>query len=173
MEPINCNLIEINWEGPFSLEEVRKSNENSIKHDYGLYQIYGTHQLYGTNTLLYIGKTEEQLFSQRFNQHSEWLQKEYDDVRIYLGRFGSEKDNIEDAEWKDEINYAEKLLIYYCSPPYNSSEIFKLNVPDKKIIVVNYGKKVMLPNEVSTLWYYRSGQVRQKEKWKLYSYTPK
>jgi len=45
---------------------------------YSLYQIYGTHQIFRSNTLLYIGKSGEQLFSKRIKQHNKWLEKEYD-----------------------------------------------------------------------------------------------
>lgn len=53
--------IRIEWEGPYSLEEVITKMVDGGKNpdwdgnDYGLYQIYGRHILSGKNTLLYIG----------------------------------------------------------------------------------------------------------------------
>ena len=47
------NVIEIEWEGPISVNDtIKLINDN----DYGIYQIYGTHPVFGSNTLLYIGK---------------------------------------------------------------------------------------------------------------------
>jgi len=57
--------IQIDWQGPFSVEEVIKkmddegASPNYDGEDYGLYQIYGTHILCGHNTLLYIGKATQ------------------------------------------------------------------------------------------------------------------
>ena len=48
--------IEIWWQGPFAIEDVKKFN--SLRSDFGVYQIYGTHNIMGPNTLLYIGKAD-------------------------------------------------------------------------------------------------------------------
>ena len=47
--------VRIEWEGPFSIEEVLELNDGNK--DYGLYQIYGHHIVYGKDSLLYIGQT--------------------------------------------------------------------------------------------------------------------
>ena len=41
--------IYVEWEGPFTLDEIKNLNKKS---DYGLYQIYGTHPIYGSHVLL-------------------------------------------------------------------------------------------------------------------------
>jgi hypothetical protein len=70
---ITLNKIEILWDGPFTLEQIKGFNKSD---DYGLYQIYGTHSIYGIDTLLYIGKAQEQKFCVRIPQHQNWLAKE-------------------------------------------------------------------------------------------------
>lgn len=148
----SINQIQICWKGPFTIEEVLKLNGSK---DVGVYQIYGTHEIMGNNTLLYIGKTE-QCFFVRFSQHwHTWIQYEQDQVKIYVGYLHQSKDV------EADIKAAESLLIYYCSPPYNSSDISGNQLENGEIpretIVLNLWRKAKLPNEVSTLWYYAEG----------------
>lgn len=132
--------IRIEWEGPLKLQAVIDKKNDTGAHpdwdgnDYGLYQIYGRHILYKENTLLYIGMTTEQTFSQRFTEHGrEWLTNDQDekDINIYLGRIydpkkHSKKDNW--LSWKKDVEMAEKILIYKYSPNYNSECL--TNEPD-------------------------------------------
>lgn len=123
--------IKVEWKGPFDLQAVtEKKNDGGASPnyegiDYGLYQIYGTHILFGPDKLLYVGKTVENTFSDRFKEHKEWLLNERD-IKIYLGRIydsqrHSKKDNW--RLWKEDVEIAEKIIIYKYSPPYNSSNI--------------------------------------------------
>ena len=91
--------VRVEWEGPFSIEEVLKLNDQND--DYGLYQIYGRHIIFGANSLLYIGKAEGLTFSQRFNQHRlEWLLEE-EGVSIRVGRIASEDYAYDPPDWSD------------------------------------------------------------------------
>ena len=128
--------VRIEWEGPFSNEEVlRLGNSNK---DYGLYQIYGHHIVYGANSLLYIGETGR-TFSQRFNSnHIVWL-KEEEGVFIHVGRIVSEY--YDEQVRKD----AEALTIYWHSPAYNSSNIETYN--GQRLKVVNRGERGSLVAE--------------------------
>lgn len=130
--------VRVEWEGPFSIEEVLKLNDQND--DYGLYQIYGRHIIFGANSLLYIGKAEGLTFSQRFNQHClEWLLEE-EGVSIRVGRIAS-KDYAYDppdwSDWRKVLRDAEALTIYWHSPPYNSSNIETYN--GQRLKVVNLG----------------------------------
>lgn len=169
--------IAIQWEGPFTLINLQnnkalvKSNgkEKDWSGNIGLYQIYGTHLLYGRNVLLYIGMTNNS-FAARFSQHSDWINDEYDDVQVYLGRIGGTNKDISVDELKEQIAEAEKLLIYYCSPAYNSSNVYDIKTKkdgskNPELRVFNFGKKSMLPTEISTEWYDNSFW---KEDWILY-----
>src|SRR5690606_22253171 len=118
--------------------------------DYGLYQIYGTHSVFGPDTLLYIGKSAKQFFGTRFSQHIGWFQNEPSDLRIYVGRLGGTQQPTDDA-WCEEIDCAEKLLIYSCSPPYNSQNLNSIG-EGKNTIVLNFGRRNRLPAVVSTLY---------------------
>ena len=117
-------VVRVEWEGPFSIEEVLRLNHQND--DYGLYQIYGYHIVFGANSLLYIGKAEGVTFSQRFRRHCiEWLLEEQD-ISIRVGRIASEDyayDPPNWSDWKKVLRDAEALTIYWHSPPYNSMNI--------------------------------------------------
>jgi len=160
----NIKIIEIQWEGPFSINKISKFNNPS---DYGIYQIYGTHTIFGENSLLYIGKAEQQNFCDRFIQHKEWLAKEISNLQVYIGRIGGVKQPNNNI-WTESIDSAEKLLIYFCSPPYNFSNINSFGNHKNKVIL-NFGKKNRLPYEVSTL-YNESEFWNESKIWKPFIY---
>lgn len=147
--------IHIEWHGPFCIEEVLKGDK-LIFNQIGLYQIYGNHLINGVDNLLYIGHSIRS-FSERFRDHNNiWIKHECSDLSIYLGVIW-ENEKIEPDLQTLFIRESEKLLIYYCSPPYNSALVYDLNpnkeFMDENIMVINLWKKHRLPYEVSTLWY--------------------
>lgn len=144
----NYDLIEIGWEGPIGMSDTYKLCNPE---DYGIYQIYDTHNIFGSESLLYIGKANQQTFATRLSQHECWTKNEISETKIYYGRLGGIT-NIETKEWERLINVAEKLLIFYCSPPYNTQNINWYGDLEVHTIVLNLGKKNKLPNEVSTFW---------------------
>jgi hypothetical protein len=144
---MDVTIIEIRWTGPYKRDQIINLRSDQ---DYGIYQIYGTHNVNGPNTLLYIGKANDQQFATRINQHY-WTEWEYSELEIYIGRLGGSK-QIDQDEWEKQINIAEQLLIYYCSPPYNSKNIQGYDGSIKNILVVNLDKKNRLPMEVSTFY---------------------
>jgi hypothetical protein len=138
------NNISIFWDGPFTAKEIlsnkhlrrilkkkglgeKKSLEQlRISIDYGLYMAIGRHPVNGPNQLLYIGKTEYS-FSSRVGTHEKyWSGDEADEVHYYLGRFASKGKQAEigvgkdefSTKWSEAINDAERLFIYYTSPPW-------------------------------------------------------
>lgn len=144
----NLNKIEIWWQGPFTKEDLEKDFADK-KTSYGLYQIYGTHNISGPNTLLYIGKASEQTFARRLKQH-DWTEFESSNTQFFIGQFGG-LENVDDDEWGQQIDKAERLLIYFCAPPYNSQGLNDYgDIHDT--IVLNYDKKNRLPLEVSTFY---------------------
>lgn len=153
------NLIEFEWRGPFTLNQIKEwvkkdSDDNERPFDKnGLYQIYGTHPIFGKSSLLYIGKTTNS-FQSRFGQHASWLKWEYDDPEIYLGTLRDQ--NISEEEQSKLIGIAEELLIHYTCPPYNSQNIVDAaSVPklDSEYLVINHGKISTLLPCISTLNY--------------------
>ncbi len=158
--------IEIWWKGPFTKEEVKEFDDEDTC--FGLYQIYGTHNVNGPNTLLYIGQANYQTFAKRVGQH-EWTDWEPSDTQFYLGFFGGTK-KVTNKQWEEQISIAERLLIFFCAPPYNSQGL--KNYGDiKNTIVLNFDKKNQLPSEVSTFYYetefwegdwYRYGEERDE-----------
>ena len=118
-------IIHIYWEGPFSLSNLNKLNDDTT--DYGIYQIYGPHPSYCRNVLLYIGKANQQTFKTRIKQH-DWETWQYDEGRItiYVGRlYGLETPTM--SIWEKQINLAERLLISAHKPAFNSSGIGELS----------------------------------------------
>ena len=100
--------ITINWEGPFTVDEVINNMKDSGKapeygNDFGLYQIYGTHILCGKDTLLYIGKSTGQCFSTRLKQHNrDWIINERDkkDIKVFIGRTYNPKRHSSRDKWE-------------------------------------------------------------------------
>ena len=138
--------IRVEWEGPFSIKEVLKLNDQD--EDYGLYQIYGRHIIFGAKSLLCIGKAEGLTFSQRFSQHrSGWLSEE-EGVSVRVGRIasGDYADDPPDwSDWQQVLRDAEALTIYWHSPPYNSQNINNYN--GQRLKVINKGKRGALVAE--------------------------
>ncbi len=142
--------IKIEWVGPFSVEKVVKEMDEGGQYpdwgeDYGLYQIYGKHILYGKDALLYIGQTTDQTFSTRFKQHKKyWLDNE-ENIKVYVGRVydpgrHSKEDNWE--SWEEDIQIAERVLIYKYSPNYNNTNIS--NPPElgsRNVRLIHKGKR--------------------------------
>ncbi len=85
------------------------------------------------------------------------------------GRFGG-VDSLDDTKmWGEMISKAERLLIYYCAPPYNSSGIGNYGSGLKDLIILNYGTKAMLPFELSTLYEDSEYAKSDDGRWKYYS----
>lgn len=141
-------LIEIEWKGPYSLEETAHLTEKS---DFGLYQIYGTHNILGMDTLLYVGQAWNQTFAQRIPQR-EYATWDFPEYRFYIGRLGG-SEPITKELLSDYIDWAEQILIDYCQPPYNSQHLNGLSasIPND-IILLNFSKRHKLPYSITTAW---------------------
>ncbi|ARD39181.1 hypothetical protein [Edwardsiella ictaluri] len=143
--------IHIQWNGPYSLEQIK--NMNSGK-DYGLYQAYGVHTVYGSNVLLYIGQATYQTFGVRIPQHAKWgYVQDENELKFYVGRFAGNEE-VSDKEWSEQISVAEKLLIFTHSPALNSSNINTVsNDIPLETHVYNWGNRRNLLPEVSAFRY--------------------
>jgi hypothetical protein len=143
-------LINIFWSGPFSLTELRTFN--SQESDFGIYQIYTHHPVYG-KTLTYIGQAREQTFAVRVAQHNWGSGAENDPscVDVYIGRLIGRTPSL--AQWRSQIDRAEKLLIHSHAPAYNTHCI--QNPPSEaecgNVRVLNWGACRSLSREVSGL----------------------
>ena len=152
--------IEIIWEGPISKKEFESENKlNNEKIDYGIYQIYGMHPISGPDTLLYIGKADQDVFSVRLNDHFSRSDFDFAETKIYAGRISKEslgspefnEDKKLDDEWSCLIDKIEKILIYFCSPPYNT-QCLSNHAVKEEIIILNYHNIARLPYTISNLW---------------------
>lgn len=140
--------ININWEGPLSLDQAKQLNSDQ---DFGLYQFYGDHPVYGQNVLLYIGKAEKQTFSNRLAQHNwdTWIPS---NLEIYVGRICTEN-KIQNKEWARLIDLSERIQIYSHSPAFNTSNLNKINSPVPQARVMNWGmRKSLLPDVSVKRW---------------------
>jgi hypothetical protein len=148
--------IHIEWHGPYLIEDVLKK-DIPIFSKIGLYQIYGDHPINGSDNLLYIGQTAIS-FKARFKEHNQiWIKHECTNNQIYLGVIW----NYQKMDLNCQLLFikeSEKLLTYYCSPPYNSTLVYDMNqsseLKNENVMVINLWQKHRLPYEVSTLWYY-------------------
>ncbi|MGB7911728.1 MAG: hypothetical protein WCF59_05835 [Desulfobaccales bacterium] len=151
------NIVHINWEGNFSVDEVIK--DKSGENDYGIYQIYGKHPIYGADSLLYIGIATDQRFSKRILEHKkDWL-KDPDlrpvtvclgDVYRQLGKVYKESEDFSKEEWKKATGQCEQLLIYALAPGYNSRNKQSINeVELRELHILNWGDHRNLFSEIS------------------------
>lgn len=155
-------IIRIQWEGPIAPANVDALGDTS--RDCGIYQIYGAHPLYGTDVLLYIGLVGEKADSSRTfaDRLSDYRDVYGDNVRFYVGRLcrlDGQETPPADA-WSKYICWAERMLIFYHSPPHNSKNIQSL-YPDKDdelrkevVRVRNYGEYRSLMPEVSSDYFH-------------------
>lgn len=161
------DVIEVLWSGPYDPEWVIKNATSGS--DCGIYQIYGTHAIEGPGTLLYIGQTKNSSFSDRISAHQKnWsFQNEPDIIQIYLGRIGSTNMMTEEkwGLWDSEIDRAETLLISEATPPYNSVGINYGTKMEPETVVLNHGKRKLLPNTVSSL---RFSSAIFTPEWRIY-----
>lgn len=148
--------IHIQWAGPFPYPQKKgKYEKKGVRVSYGIYQIYGTHPVYGSDALLYIGKAVDQTFRKRLTQHN-WDDGEEvsSKIEVYLGYLHGYRGTPTDEEWSNQIDLAEKLLIFSHYPAGNSSDIKgswgkKMRKALQDIHVFNWGKRHKLLPEVS------------------------
>lgn len=151
-------IINIIWETiDFDFEKVKLKNTDS---DYGIYQIYGQHTAYGdSETLLYIGKAEDNPFGTRLDNRWEFVESCARPTKIRLGRIvKSNKPNPNDFkpdDWRKMIGIAETLLIRSHTPGFNKVGNSGLYQPfaEENFLVLNWGDRGKLLPEVSTYRY--------------------
>ncbi len=149
-------LYHIYWES-FDWSEVISSTLDSPNHFlngpdcYGLYYITGSHFIYGNNTLLYLGKAQEQRFGYRLNQHDDFDVTNIPSIKqLYIGKF-IKRDSVNESNWGDVIDLSEKLIINSIIPAMNSSNI--KGILDEKqfgeILICNWNDIGFLLPEIS------------------------
>jgi hypothetical protein len=159
----NVKLIEIEWEGPFTIKEIENYNGSE---DFGLYMAYGNHRVYGENVLLYVGKAEQQTFSVRILQHmnEDW----YGTEQIYLGRIGGDS-IIKMTEWDEQIDYTETKFIQYCLPSWNASKLSsRKEYSFGEATIINNGVKLNSIPRVLADWMFLKSSHHLRT-WKAYS----
>lgn len=160
-------VVHIEWTGPFSWEGKQKSDGPLIHEsvaklngptDYGVYQVYGCHAIYGVDTLLYIGKACKRTFAARLPEETDFWRWHRDRQRlsVYVGRLSGWSGTPSNAEWEQQIDRAEKLLILAHTPAYNAQKnIDRSNPRLQEFHVLNWGCHRSLLPEVSG-WRYTS-----------------
>lgn len=152
--------IHLLWDGPHTYREVREKADVAI--DYGIYQVYGPHPASGRNSLLYIGKANDETFGARFSQADRlaWNDPFADNaglLRFFTGRIhpteGEPQDVIDEELWGRYIDLAERLLIAAHSPPWNAQGVGGIRNKDAADYddchVLNWGTYASLMPEVS------------------------
>ncbi len=160
----NIKLIEIEWEGPFTMEEISNKNKSD---DFGIYMAYGQHRIYGENVLLYVGKAEQQKFSVRILQHlnDDWWGTE----SIYLGRLGGKESSITFSDWDEQIDYVETKFIQYCLPSWNASKLnSRKQYSFNEAIILNNGVRLNSIPRVLCDWIFNVSSFKDNL-WKAYN----
>ncbi|MGI9337099.1 MAG: hypothetical protein ACR2P4_01130 [Gammaproteobacteria bacterium] len=176
-------IIRIGWdEKSYPLSDFAKKQKPLMdkRGDWGIYQIYGEHPAYGSDTLLYIGlcgegKNTKQTIGKRVSQHPEFMREPYhSEARVYVGHLISESPGIKTGkaqqEWADHICRAEKLLIFFHKPAYNSTDITGISeeLSGMNIRVFNFGNCRKLQGEVSSDFYREYNEKYTEGKFKPY-----
>ena len=159
-EPARIHLL---WKGPHTYQDVLAMNGDA---DFGIYQVCGPHPAGGTESLLYIGKANDQTFASRFRNldRQEWNPDNapWEDniplLRFFTGRvhptqYEQDRGGIDDELWGAYIDMAEKLLICAHAPNWNSQHIGGISYGHTDVYddchVLNWGTRASLLPEVS------------------------
>ena len=142
-------IINIEWEGPLTLEKAYKKNDKSS--DYGVYQCYyGDQPVYGLDILLYIGMASNRPFGQTLKSHK--FEKWNQNLQIYLGRLYTKNGSkpLTHKEWGEMMKRVEMLLAHACSLAFNFEWIKTYPDADadkdKKLLILNWGEhRSLLP----------------------------
>jgi hypothetical protein len=142
------NITIIEWDGPFTLENLKALDK---PHDYGVYQVYGPNPTHGRVDLLYIGLASKQTFSVRIPIHTDWINgtRDSSQASIHVGRLlGIETPEV--TLWEKQIVRAEGLLIYAHYPLYNRQKDSIESDPElRHLRVFNIGRYRDLLPEIS------------------------
>lgn len=147
-------LFHVSWE-KYDWENIDLDQLNE-GHHYGIYQIYGTHPIYGKDSLLYIGKAQDQTFGNRLKQHWDFDVNHFSEISyLHIGMIQKWDGYANHVNWGDVINDIERVLIVANCPAFNSIGI-KGTVETKYIehlLVINWGNYGRMLPEVSSLKY--------------------
>jgi len=150
--------IHIEWDGPFTSEQIRQRMASS---DRGIYQVYGHHPVYGSDVLLYIGKAAGQPFGKRIPQETWWADnRDAGQLKFYLGRLRG-RTPARKREWERQIDFAERLLISTHSPANNTQKgIARVDADLHEVHIFNYGHhRDLLPEVSGARWTSRLGEM--------------
>lgn len=146
-------LLRIKWEGAFALTDVKPERGFNER---GLYQIYAHHPVFGAGALVYIGIARKTTFHIRLHNHIDppngWLSGE-NDISFRLGRLYRDEKLEEpydyDSEWSQLLSEAEKLSVFWNTPPYNSHYIKEYN-GSMNLRIQNWGNRGSILMEYSS-----------------------
>ncbi len=150
-------LLRIKWYGPYSAKDIDSPEKDF--NERGLYQIYAHHPVFGAGALVYIGKAEKQTFACRLKQHLEGFLSGENDISFRLGRLYRDE-KLENAydygeEWSQLLSEAEKLSVFWNTPPYNSHYIQGYNV-SMDLRIQNWGNRGSILMEYSRPYWIKS-----------------
>ena len=159
-EPTRIHLL---WNGPHTCGAVLEMDHST---DFGIYQVYGPHPVSGADSLLYIGRANDQTFGDRFTNPDRQVWSPDDGpfgdntalLRFFVGRVHPTHDQqqrgaIDDELWGTWINRAERLLICAHVPHWNAMGVAGITREQTddydNYHVLNWGTRASLLPEVS------------------------
>ncbi len=129
--------VVIEWDHVWKISEVLTMEDDE---DFGLYQIVGFHSVYGNRSLLYIGKAQDRPCAIRIREQlKEWVNYEWE-IELYIGciKLINDEKRFSNQMRSKTLSDAEKILIYFQAPSYNSKDLNKLLRNYLRVINVGY-----------------------------------
>lgn len=118
---------------------------------FGLYYITGSHFVYGQETMLYLGKAQEQRFGYRLNQHEDFNTTNVPSIKkVYVGKLLA-WDAATKETWGETIGLSETLFINSHLPAMNATGV-KWVVDEKTfgdILICNWNDLGFVLPEIS------------------------
>ena len=158
MENMNITVINIEWEKVLFDTTFSHIKQKTGISDYGVYQVCGHHPAYGDETLLYIGKAQEQNFGTRLNERWEFIESCTRPTCFRIGRIVQSSQNEplgwEKDRWGEMIGIAETILIKAHTPSINkqnNSGLVSNEFNKEHFLIINWGDYGRLLPEISTL----------------------
>ena len=125
-------IIHIEWEGPYSLNQLDTLKD--LRKDHGLYQYMGiTRSTAPTCSFISARRTGGRLGSGSRNTIRRGIEEDRAHIEIYVGRLKGFMTTQSSDDWRNEINWAEKLLLYVHAPAYNPQHLMELNEEDPRV----------------------------------------
>lgn len=152
--------IEIEWDGPYFLDTIKKCNENQ---DYGVYFAVGQNQQLTENQVIFVGSTTDSTFSVEIPESLVWTKS----TAFFVGRIGGEKIISVEKHFKI-TRYVESKMIQHLCPSLNTIEENNKGFSFDEALIINSGECRNYLPLVLCDWVYDQSAYSRKT-WKAFT----